>query len=288
MYCSQYINLREFVCTSRSDYWFTDDIAVDNSPRLTGSIDADAEGDQSGIPSDRDESDIDHLDSNSPTTEDVSADEDWELVNAEIRKRHIRPQMPTSAKSTRSSLNVGSLNIAGRDIATHMSRSNHKSKFVKRMVDENRLGILAMQETHLDDCGAADFHKIYQSWFKTIHSAHPTSPNSTAGVAFLLNGKFIDIEHVQEIELIPGHALMINIPWHKGRTVTILNIYAPSTLQERDKMWTQLWTKWKNDTHLPFPNIVLGDWNFVEDTRDRLSVGRVFVPTSFKRLKSLL
>ncbi|KAJ7687517.1 Endonuclease/exonuclease/phosphatase, partial [Mycena rosella] len=165
---------------------------------------------------------------------------------------------------------------------------NHKFKFVKRMVDENRLGILAMQETHLDDCGAADFHKIYQSWFKTIHSAHPTSPNSTAGVAFLLNKKFIDVEHVQEIELIPGHALMINIPWHKGRTVTILNIYTPSTPQERDKMWTQLWTNWKNDTHLPFPNIVLGDWNFLEDTRDRLSVGRVSVPTSFKRLKSLL
>ncbi|KAJ7435876.1 hypothetical protein FB451DRAFT_1062149, partial [Mycena latifolia] len=46
--------------------------------------------------------------------------------------------------------------------------------------------------------------------------------------------------------------------------------------------------KWKNDKHLPLPSVVLGDWNFVEDARDRLSGGKTETPSSFNRLKSLL
>ncbi|KAJ6527988.1 hypothetical protein DFH09DRAFT_1094618 [Mycena vulgaris] len=129
--------------------------------------------------------------------------------------------------------------------------------------------------------GATQFHNNYSSWFKIIHSADSLAPTNTAGVAFLLNRNFIDVEHTQIFELVPGRALMINVPWHKGRTLTILNIYAPNTPQERDELWTELWC-------LPFPTIVLGDWNFVEDARDRLSGGREVVPQSFYRLKELL
>ncbi|KAJ7144168.1 hypothetical protein C8R44DRAFT_602135, partial [Mycena epipterygia] len=78
------------------------------------------------------------------------------------------------------------------------------------------------------------------------------------------------------------------LPWHKGRMLTIMNIYAPNTAQERDELWTELWTKWRDDKYLPFPTIVLGDWNFVEDARDRLSGSRASIPPSFYRLKSLL
>ncbi|KAJ7112306.1 hypothetical protein C8R44DRAFT_527331, partial [Mycena epipterygia] len=122
---------------------------------------------------------------------------------------------------------------------------------------------------------------------KIIHSAHSLAPTSTAGVAFLLNRKFIDVENAQVFELVPGRALMINVPWHKGRMLTIMNIYAPNTAQERDELWTELWTKWRDDKYLPFPTIVLGDWNFVEDARDRLSGSRASIPPSFYRLKSL-
>jgi hypothetical protein len=40
-------------------------------------------------------------------------------------------------------------------------------------------------------------------------------------------------------------------------------------------MWTDLWEKWRDNANLPFPDIVLGDWNFIEDARDRLSGGNV-------------
>ncbi|KAJ7203989.1 Endonuclease/exonuclease/phosphatase, partial [Mycena haematopus] len=156
------------------------------------------------------------------------------------------------------------------------------------MVDEHRLGILALQETHLDNTAAAEFDTVFNPWFRLMNSAHPMNPTSTAGVAFLLNKKFVDVNHVQMSELEPGRALMISVPWHGGRTLNILNIYAPNTAPDRDSLWSRLRTKWRDDPSLPLPEIVLGDWNFVEDPRDRLSGGNTLVPASFYILKSLL
>lgn len=34
-------------------------------------------------------------------------------------------------------------------------------------------------------------------------------------------------------------------------------------------MWKELWEKWAEDSCLPFPTVVLADWNFVEDPIDR-------------------
>jgi exonuclease III len=96
------------------------------------------------------------------------------------------------------------------------------------------------------------------------------------------------VENIREYELIPGRALMIVIPWHKGESLTILNIYAPNCPEERDEMWKELWEKWADDPQLPFPDIALGDWNFVEDPMDRNSGSTEIVPDSFKKLKNLL
>jgi hypothetical protein len=75
-------------------------------------------------------------------------------------------------------------------------------------------------------------------------SGHPTKPNSTAGVAFLLNKKFLDTDNYREHVLIPGRALFISIPWHQGETLTLLNIYAPNDAAERHKLWDDLWGKY--------------------------------------------
>ncbi|KAJ6495371.1 hypothetical protein C8R45DRAFT_823986 [Mycena sanguinolenta] len=168
-----------------------------------------------------------------------------------------------------------------------MNRRDHKFQFVKHVIDQQRLGVLVLQETHLDSAGAATFDTIYQKWFKLIYSPDPTDPTLVAGVTFLLNKKFIDVDHILVFNLVPGRALMITIPWHKHRMLTILNIYAPNKPKQRDELWSKLWTEWKNNSRLPLPDIILGDWNFVEDGRDRLSGDRGQIPPSFTRLKSL-
>ncbi|KAJ7807074.1 hypothetical protein B0H14DRAFT_2381532, partial [Mycena olivaceomarginata] len=87
--------------------------------------------------------------------------------------------------------------------------------------------------------------------------------------------------------LISGRALMITIPWHHGESLNILNIYAYNKAEEREKMWKDLREMWADDPKLPFPNVALGDWNFVEDPRDRNSNTTETTPESFKILKHL-
>jgi hypothetical protein len=114
----------------------------------------------------------------------------WEAVNLAIRKRHKPPQVLKSGKFTRSNLTIGSLNIAGHDVNMSMHNRNHKFQFLKQTIDENNLGVLGIQETHLDIESATQFNNVFRRWFKIYHSAHPEKPCSTAGVAFVLNKKF--------------------------------------------------------------------------------------------------
>ncbi|KAJ7696324.1 hypothetical protein B0H17DRAFT_1131100 [Mycena rosella] len=180
-----------------------------------------------------------------------------------------------------------SLNIAGRDANVSMNNTNHKFKFLKETIDINNLGALGIQEGHFDTNAAVQFNNVFNRWFKLYYSADPDKPCSTAGVAFVLNKKFVDTDNIREHVLIPGWALMIAVPW-KGESLNILNIYAPNRPEERDEMWKTLWLCWANNPELPFPHVVLGDWNFVEDPADRNSGAAEFIPESFTRFKHLL
>ncbi|KAJ7779323.1 hypothetical protein DFH07DRAFT_730276 [Mycena maculata] len=72
------------------------------------------------------------------------------------------------------------------------------------------------------------FNNVFGSWVKLFHSAHPEKATSTTGVAFVLNKNYLDVGNTREYELIPGRALMLVIPWHKGKFLVILNVYAPN------------------------------------------------------------
>jgi exonuclease III len=111
----------------------------------------------------------------------------------------------------------------------------------------NNLGILGIQETHLDQDSAAQFNNVFGHRLKPFFSAHPDEPTSTAGVAFVLNKKFVDTENIKEYQLIPGRALTIVAPWQR-ESLTILNLYAPNRPEERDKMGKKLWEKWDHTT----------------------------------------
>ncbi|KAJ6527700.1 hypothetical protein B0H19DRAFT_1083798 [Mycena capillaripes] len=132
-----------------------------------------------------------------------------------------------------------------------------------------------------------DVHVRIRTGTGLINSPSAINTSSTAGVAFLLNRKFIDVDHVQVFQLDPGRALLISVPGHKGQTMNILNIYAPNTPRDRDELWIRLWTQWKGNPRLPLPDVVLRDWNFIEDPRDRFSARKETVSISFNRLKSL-
>jgi hypothetical protein len=63
--------------------------------------------------------------------------------------------------------------------------------------------------------------------------------------------------------------MLFTLPWHSNLTLTILNIYAPNVHSESQAFWESLDLEWIRQG-LPPPDIMLGDFNIVEDAIDRL------------------
>ena len=63
--------------------------------------------------------------------------------------------------------------------------------------------------------------------------------------------------------------MLFTLPWHSNLTLTILNIYAPNVHSESQAFWESLDLEWDRQG-LPPPDIMLGDFNIVEDAIDHL------------------
>ncbi|EJD46006.1 hypothetical protein AURDEDRAFT_31499, partial [Auricularia subglabra TFB-10046 SS5] len=91
--------------------------------------------------------------------------------------------------------------------------------------------------------------------------------------------------------IVPGRVITVRFEWHRGDFLTIMAVYAPTNPSENKAMWSKVISKLKEDTYkLPFPDILLGDFNFVEDEIDRLpaSLNDIDSPDSFDELKRYL
>ncbi|KAK0495268.1 hypothetical protein EDD18DRAFT_1106495 [Armillaria luteobubalina] len=69
---------------------------------------------------------------------------------------------------------------------------------------------------------------MYGKSMEIFFSAEECNPTRTAGVAIILNKNLIQTEGVVMTDLIPGQALLVQIPWHGGTYFNWLAIYAPN------------------------------------------------------------
>jgi len=133
---------------------------------------------------------------------------------------------------------------------------------------ENKLVILAIQETHLTDKLASQFESLFNNSLKLFYSPDPETRN-TRGIAVIINKKLIKTDNVTETEIVPGRAIELAIPWHDTQTIKILAIYAPNVPREIKEFWNKIQNRINNDTTLR-PDIIMGDFNLVEDAINRL------------------
>ncbi|KAI0027641.1 Endonuclease/exonuclease/phosphatase, partial [Vararia minispora EC-137] len=144
-----------------------------------------------------------------------------------------------------------------------------KWEHVNQLMRECRIGILAVQEAHLNQSRVDDLHDLFPRLL-IIHSEHPLHPERTAGTAIVLNRDLVDINGVQSMEIIPGYAHLVQIAWHGTRVLTVLNIYSPShTDADKRSFWEALDLFW-SENDAPIPDIMLGDFNLVEEAIDRV------------------
>lgn len=137
---------------------------------------------------------------------------------------------------------------------------------INQIIREKKIGILAIQETHLSKAEEAKLNESFGQRIKIISSIDPENTN-TKGVAVVLNVRMTNSKEATSDELIPGRALLIQIPWTKNTQLSVLAIYAPNESTQNQMFWEEVRTKLEGK---PTPDIVLGDFNIVEDALDRL------------------
>ncbi len=102
-----------------------------------------------------------------------------------------------------------------------------------------------------------------------LHSEDPNSPNAR-GVAIVLNKEITEVENMNAIEIIPGHALLLETCWHRTERLSILGVYAPVNPVQNAKFWSDIKKFFEDNPDMRRPNVMAGDMNITEDPIDRL------------------
>ncbi|KZP29142.1 DNase I-like protein [Athelia psychrophila] len=171
-----------------------------------------------------------------------------------------------SEKRSRASIKIATLNLNGKGTLIGDTEDN-KWLHVNQLMREQKIGVLAIQEAHLTTEFVEQISDLFQRRLHIIWSQGENK--NAAGVAFVVNKELANIEKIKLIEIIPGRAAMITLPWNHDRTLCILNIYAPNDQGDSGIFWTEIINE-MDKKKIDSPDIMMGDFNTVEDSIDRL------------------
>ena len=168
----------------------------------------------------------------------------------------------------KANINIATLNINGATAPSHNMDLTEKWAMINQTIRKNKIAILALQETHLDERRASDIHNCFQKSFDLHYSSDPENPRATSGVAFLINKALIAPKHVKVVTLVPGRAAVLTIEWSDVDRTSFLNIYAPVDRSSQPDFWNKIERR-RRRARIPHPDFVLGDFNVTEDLIDR-------------------
>ncbi len=177
-------------------------------------------------------------------------------------------QRVTPLPKKKANIKIATLNInrasAPRRKLTHIDKWSNINSTMK----DNRIAILAIQETHLDKEQLDNISRCFGKNLDIFNSSDPENPCGMAGVAFVVNKSLMAPRNVRTHVLHHGHALMLKISWSDDEEISLVNIYAPNDRRLHPAFWEEIDEKrrWKC---LPKPDFVLGNFNITEDPIDR-------------------
>ena len=163
-------------------------------------------------------------------------------------------------KNTKASIKVATLNMRGKET----DKWNH----INQMVRDKRIGVLAVQETHLTGDHVDHLHHLFSKRLHIISTIDEAEPNSK-GVAIVLNKEITNVHNVESTVIVQARALLVVLPWHQGEKLSILAVYAPNSPTANENFWKEVKHTWQMQ-RLPKVDILLGDFNLVEDAVDRI------------------
>ncbi|TBU34079.1 Endonuclease/exonuclease/phosphatase, partial [Dichomitus squalens] len=174
----------------------------------------------------------------------------------------------------KTTIRVASLNMNGFGNMLPDHKENKWGRIL-RVMNEHRVGVLLLQETHLTEARRTSLQSLYEKRLAIIHSPHPEFPTQREGVAIVLNKKFVAVQDVASTTVYPGRALQVSVRCLGGDTLTILCIYAPTTegINERKRFFQAVRDFYETHPRVPKPHVMAGDFNNIEDGIDRLPMG---------------
>ncbi len=186
---------------------------------------------------------------------------------------HCRNGSKEVANERRSALHIATLNTNGFGCLIRDHPDNKWGRMYRMMADQ-RIGILLLQETHLTEERKAVLHKMFARKIKILFSANTEAPTQREGVAIVLNARYLNTADASATEIVPGRAIQAAVKCPGGDTRLILCIYAPTSkgAAERKLFFDEVREYYEARPAFPRPHLMAGDFNTVEDAFDRLPV----------------
>lgn len=179
-------------------------------------------------------------------------------LDEEHYNEHQRQRKDKRRKVT---ITFATLNIHGKqDI-----KKRSKIKPIATLMRKERITIMAVQELRCDE-EAADALNLAHPNVVIVNNGNTTSKE---GVGFIIDKKRFCGKNktYQHSILIQNRASRLKVDWN-GEHFDLINVYAPNAEADKCAFLTELNDAIRNCDDLENP-ILLGDWNFVEDTLDR-------------------
>ena len=169
----------------------------------------------------------------------------------------------------KANINIASLNMNGATALKEKMTMIEKWSMVNCTIYNERIAILALQETHLDEQLLEQIQSCFRKNLDIINSPLQANPCASAGVAFIINKALIRPKEYVISILDPGRAIMIKLKWLESCVTSIVNVYALHTRNDQPRFWARVRTN-RRTHRLPLPDFVLGDFNITEDSIDRV------------------
>ena len=213
-----------------------------------------------------------------PQPETNSTNEPWTRrtdvpENTEPNRRQNALEQPQKAPSKRglrrrNNIRLGTLNVNGLHISSDSAVEFRKWTEIHATMKKEKIAILAIQETHLDETSTQEIHRAFGKRLVIHNSQLEDNPRSSGGVAFVLNKEQIKTDQVKTFELIKGKAIAIKLTWTNNEEVTLINVYAPNRRSDHESFWEETCREWEAQAQ-GHPDFVMGDFNVTEDPIDR-------------------
>ncbi|OJT13721.1 Transposon TX1 uncharacterized 149 kDa protein [Trametes pubescens] len=136
---------------------------------------------------------------------------------------------------------------------------------VNQLMRDEKIGVLALQETHLNEDRVSVLNDLFGRHMHVLYSALPDRATGACGVAFAINKRFVDPEKCVLKVVVEGRAISLTLPWATDRVLRMLNVYGPNVPAQNADFWTTI-----RQANVGVVDMLLGDFNVVEDGMDRI------------------